>query len=151
LESNEWIIGYHKKLGEALSQYAKEKLGRPIHLAYGYGFMGKAMQAYDLMWKYGGLGPAGELFNGGYGGRGQVDLEAAAKWHHEHGCYLTFTIEDHTVEFGPISQIEEELKKHVLDHKHMPKFVPGIKATYWTPMAHIDAAVATMKKYGRYE
>jgi hypothetical protein len=50
-----------------------------------------------------------------------------------------------------MSQIDEDLKKQVLGHKHMPKFVPGIKATYWKPVARIDAAVATMKEYGRYE
>jgi len=151
LEGNEWIIGYHKKLGEALSQYAREKLGRPIHLFYGYGFMGKALQAYDIMWKYGGLGPAGELFNGGYGGRGEVDLEAAANWHHEHECFVSFTIEDHPMEFGPVSEIEEQMKTHVLNHKHMPRFLPAFKSTYWTPMAHIDAAIAIIKKYGKYE
>ena len=113
--------------------------------------MGKAIEAYNLMYQYGGLGPAGELFNGGYGGRGEVDLDAAAQWHYEHECYVSMSILDHTAEFGPISQIEEEIKELCEKHKHMPKFVPGFKSTYWTPMAHLDAAAAAFKKYGRYE
>ena len=151
MEGNEWICEYYVKLARTLSEYAVEKLGRPILLIYGYGLMGKAMQAYDIMWEHGGLGPAGELFNGGYGGRGEVDLEAAANWHYEHECFLSFSIEDHPMEHGPISAIEEQMKEHVLSHKHMPRFIPGAKATYWTPMEHIDAAYATVKKYGRYD
>lgn len=151
MEGNEWILDYNAKLGRTLCQYAEEKLGRKIHLAYGYGFMNKAMDAYAKMWEHGALAPAGESFNGGYGGRGEVDLEAAADWHHEHGCYMTFSIFDHTAENGPVSAIEEEMKELVMKHKHMPKFVPGFKATYWTPQAHIDAAVAAVRKYGRYE
>ncbi|MFC1925668.1 hypothetical protein ACFLW2_03110 [Chloroflexota bacterium] len=151
MEGNEWVIEYHKKLGKALSEYAVEKLGRPTLLVYGYALMGKAMKSYPIMWEHGGLGPAGELFNGGYGGRGEVDLEEAANWHHEHGCFLSYSIEDHPMEFGPISEIEEQMKAHVLKHKHMPRFVPAAKATYWAPMEHIDAAFAAVKKYGRYE
>lgn len=151
MEGNEWILGYHAKLGKTLSQYAEEKLGRKIHLSYGYGFMGKALQAYPKMWESRALGPAGETFNGGFGGRGAVDLEAAANWHHTHECYMSFTIEDHAMEFGPVSAIEEQMKAHVLNHKHMPKFVPSAKATYHTPQVHIDAAIAAARKYGRYE
>jgi hypothetical protein len=151
VERNEWVLDYHAKLGRTLSKYAEEKLGRKIHLSYGYGLMSKAMQAYDLMWAHGALGPAGETFNGGLGGRGEVDLEAAANWHYEHECYLTISIEDHPMEFGPISAIDEALKEHILRHKHMPKFIPSVKCLYNTPYTYVDAAIAAFKKYGRYE
>ena len=151
MEGNEWICDYHKRLGTELSEYAVEKLGREIHLAYGYGFMGKAVQSYDIMWKHGALGPAGKLFNGGMGGRGQADLDEVARWHHEHECYVVVSILDHTMEFGPIPALDEEIKEFIGKHKHMPKFVIGLKATYWTPQAHCDAAIAAAKKYGRNE
>ena len=84
LGGNEWMLDYYVKIGSTLSDYAKEKLGRPIHLSHGYPFMGTALKAYPVVWEYGAMGPAGEAFNGGCGGRGECDLEAAAEWHHEH-------------------------------------------------------------------
>jgi len=151
LEGNEWIIDYYRILGETWSQYARETLGRPIHLSYGHGFMGKANKAYPIMWEYGGLGPAGERYNGVLGAWGEADLEAAANWMHEHECYCQQAIQDHTLENGPISAIEEEAKELVLKHKHMPKFFPVGVPTYWTPLEHSDACLAAIKKYGRYE
>ena len=151
LGGNEWILDYYGTLGKTLSKYAKEKLGRPIHLSYGYPYMAKALEAYPIGWEHSALGPAGETWNGGCGGRGEVDLEASANWHHEHECYMSFSITDPTLENGPISAIEEEMKEHVLKHKHMPKFAPGIVPPYWTPPEHVDAAIAAARKYGRYE
>ena len=148
---NEWILDIYGKLGKALSKYAKEKMGRPVHLSYGYPYMAKQLEALPIGWKHGALGPAGETWNGGCGGRGEVDLEKSADWHHEHGCYMSFSITDPTLENGPISAIEEEVKELVLKHKHMPKFAPGIVPPYWTPPEHVDAAIAAAKKYGRYE
>jgi len=151
LDGNEWTLGYFKTIGKTLSEHAVSKWGEKIHLSYGYPYMGKALEAYPYCWEYGALGPAGELFNGGCGGRGEVDLEASANWHHEHECFMSFSITDHTLEYGPISAIEEEVKEHVLRHKHMPKFAPGIIPPYWTPPEHVDAAIAAARKYGRYE
>ena len=151
LDGNEWTLGHFKTIGKTLSEHAVSKLGEKIHLSYGYPLMGMALKAYPYCWEYGALGPAGELFNGGCGGRGEVDLEASANWHHEHECFMSFSITDHTLEYGPISAIEEETKEHVLKHKHMPKFAPGIIPPYWTPPEHVDAAIAAARKYGRYE
>jgi hypothetical protein len=151
LGGNEWILDIYGKLGKTLSKYAKEKMGRPVHLSYGYPYMAKQLEALPIGWKHGALGPAGETWNGGCGGRGEVDLEKSADWHHEHGCYMSFSITDPTLENGPISAIEEEVKELVLKHKHMPKFAPGIVPPYWTPPEHVDAAIAAAKKYGRYE
>jgi hypothetical protein len=141
----------YKVIGKALSDYAKEKMGKPVHLSHGYAYMGMAMKAYPIVWKYGAMGPAGEAFNGGCGGRGEVDLWEAAKWHHEHECFMSYSITDQTIERGPISAIEEETKEHVLKHKHMPRFAPGLIPTYWTPPEHFDAAIKAARKYGRYE
>jgi hypothetical protein len=151
LGGNEWILDMYGTLGKTLSKHAKEKMGRPIHLSYGYPFMAKQLEALPIGWEHGALGPAGETWNGGCGGRGEVDLEKSADWHHEHECYMSFSITDPTLEYGPISAIEEEVKEHVLKHKHMPKFAPGIIPPYWTPPAHVDAAIAAARKYGRYE
>ena len=151
MEGNEWICDYEAKIGRTLSKYAIEKLGRPIHLAYGYGLMAKALDWYNALWERGGLGPVGETFNGGLGGRGEEDRETLINWHYEHECYIGISIDDHPMEFGPISAIEEECKELVLKHKHMPKFAPGIVPPYWTPPEHVDAAIAAMRKYGRYE
>jgi len=151
LRGNEWIISYYKQLGEAWSRYAKEKLGRPIHLSYGHGYMTGALKAYPIMWEHGGLGPAGELYNGVLGAWGEADAEAAANWMHEHECYCQQAIYDPILENGPISDIEAACKKLVLDHKHMPKYFPIGVPTYHTPPEHIDACIAAIKKYGRYD
>jgi len=151
LDGNEWMLDYYVTIGKELSEHAKEKMGSPIHLSHGYPYTGKGMKAYPKVWDHGALGKAGEMWNGGCGGRGEVDLEAAANWHHEHECFMSFSIEDHTLEFGTLSEIEEAVKEHVLKHKHMPRFAPGIIPPYWTPPAHFDAAIAAARKYGRYE
>lgn len=109
------------------------------------------MDAYPVVWEYGALGPAGEMWNGGCGGRGECDLDAVAQWHHEHECYCSISIEDHTLEFGTQSEIEEAVKDHVMKHKHMPKFAPGIIPPYWTPAKNFDTAIKAFKKYSRYE
>ena len=113
--------------------------------------MGKALEAYQKCWDEGALGPAGEMWNGGQGGRGEVDFEAAAKWHHEHECYMAYSGIDNTTSKGPISAIEEEVKDIVLKHKHQPKFIMCIFPPYWAPPEHIDAAIAAQKKYCRKE
>lgn len=151
MRGNEWIVDYYRQVGETWSQYAKERLGRPIHLSYGHGFMGGANKAYPIMWEHGGLGPAGERYNGVLGSWGEADLEAAANWMHEHECYCQQSIRDHTLENGPISAIEEEAKELVLKHKHMPKFFPVGVPTYFTPPEHSKACLDAIKKYGRYE
>ena len=151
MDGNEWMLDSYKLVGETLSAYAKEKLGRPVHLNHGYPFTGMANKAFPIVWKHGALGPAGEMWNGGEGGRGECDLEAAAQWHHEHECLCSYSGHDVIMENGPISAIEEDVKDIVLKHKHMPKFFLDIYAPYWAPMEHIDAAIKAQKKYGRYE
>ena len=64
---------------------------------------------------------------------GDIDLEVAANWMHEHECYCQQAIKDATLENGPISAIEQEVKDLVLKHKHMPKFFPVGVPTYHTP------------------
>ena len=146
-----WTTDHYRLIGTNLAEYSVERLGRKMPLYYGYAFMGGALTWYQVMWDQGGLGPVGETFNGGSGGRGEVDLEKAADWHHEHECHMSFTIDDHITEFGSPTEIEEAIKKHCLDHKHMPRFAPGFKPPYWTSPENVDIAVAALKKYGRYE
>jgi len=151
LGGREWILDYYKDIGLTLSAYAKEKMGGPVHLSHGYPYTGMALKAYSIVWEHGALGPAGEMWNGGCGGRGECDLEAAADWHHEHGCHMSFSIEDRIQEFGSLAEIEEAEKAHVLKHKHMPRFGPAICPPFWTPLEKYEAAIKAAKKYGRYE
>ena len=151
LEKSMYVTDQYRNIGESLSQYAVEKLGKKVPLWYGYAFMGGALDWYQKMWDHGGLGPVGETFVGGIGGRGQCDLEAAGDWHYEHECLISYTIEDEIMEFGSPSDIEEAVKKLCLRHKHQPKFIPGMKPTYWTPPQNLDAAIEAVKKYGSYE
>lgn len=146
-----WTAEYFATLGKTLGKLAVEKLGRKIPLTYGYAYMGKSLEWFAQMWEVGGLGPVGETFSGGRGGRGAVDLEKAADWHHEHGCSMSFTIEDHIMEFGSLSEIEEAVKENCLRHKHMPSFGPAFKPPYFTPFEKVDAAVKAHKKYSRYD
>jgi len=151
LEGNEWTIQSLGELGTHLAQYAKDKLGRPLPLGYGYAYTAMAVRAYPKMIEYKALGPTGETFSGGLAGGGDADMEETARWHHEQKWWQIFAIDEHVLEHGPISKIEEAMKKHTLDHKHMPGFAPGLVPAYWTPQAHVEAAIETCKKYGRYE
>ena len=148
---NEWIIWYYKELAQRWSKHSEETAGKKVHLSYGHGYMGMALKAYPIMWEHGGLGPAGELYNGVLGAWGECDAEAAANWMHEHECYCQQAIFDSTLENGPISAIEEEVKALVENHKHMPKYFAVGVPPYWTPPEHTDACIAALKKYGRYD
>ena len=151
LEKHLWITEHFAAVGKTLGSYCKETLGKKMPMTYGYAYMGGALTWYQVMWENGGLGPVGETFNGGIGGSGEVDLDKAAEWHHEHECHMSYTVDDKVIEFGSPSEIEEVIKKQVLDHKHMPKFAPSFKPPYWTQQENVDIAVAALKKYGRYE
>ena len=151
MEGNEWIIDYERKLAEELSKYAVEKLGRKIHMAYGHGFMGMANKAYPIMWEHGGLGPAGERYNGMLSAWGEADLDEAADWMQEHDCQFMQAIYDPILENGPISEIEAACKELCEKRKHMSKVILTGVPPYWTPPEHVDACIKALKKYGRYE
>ncbi len=149
--NNMWMVDHFTKIGTTIASYAEKEMGKKLLMTYGYAFLGKALEWYQIFWGNGALGPVGTTFNGGIGGRGGVDLEKVADWHHEHECVLSYTIDDHITEFGSPSEIEEAIKKHCLDHKHMPRFAPAFKPPYWTPLKNVDIGVEALKKYGRYE
>lgn len=150
-DKNLWITEHFRIVGETICQYSKEKARKDLYMSYGYAFLGKAQEWFEVMLEHGGLGPLGKTFNGGCGGRGAVDLEKAADWHHEHGLFISYTIDDHIIEFGSPSEIEEAIKQQVLRHKNQPKFAPSFKPTYWTKAENVDIGVKALKKYGRYE
>jgi len=150
LDKDMWVFDHFRDIGKSLSRYAAVNMEGRLHLSYAYAFMGKALDWYSQAWESGAMGPIGETFNGGLGGRGDVDLEKAAQWHDEHGCLMGFCIDDHIMEFGSPSEIEEAIKANCLSHKHMPRFLPAFKPNYWVRPQNVDVAVAAVKKYGGY-
>jgi hypothetical protein len=150
-DKNIWIADHFRIVGETVCQYSKDKLNKELSMGYGYAYLGKAQEWFEVMYEHGGLGPIGKTFNGGTGGSGAVDLDYAADWHHDHELYMSYTIDDHIIEFGTETEIEEAIKTQVMRHKNKPKFGPSFKPTYWTSARNIEVGVAALKKYGRYE
>ncbi len=150
-EKNLWIADHYRRVGETICQYSKDKAGKELYMGWGLAFMGKSQEFFETMYEHGGQGPVGTTFNGGTGGQGACDLDKLADWCHERELYLSFTIEDHTIEFGTPSEIEEAIKQQIMRHKDKPKFGPSFKPTYFTSFENVEIGVAALKKYGRYE
>jgi len=69
----------------------------------------------------------------------------------QYNNFVSTLFSDRTQLNGPVSAIEEEVKVQCEYGKSHPKFainLPGID--YWTPQAHVDAAIEAVKKYGKY-
>jgi hypothetical protein len=150
-DKNLWITKNYKDVGETVCQHSKDKWGKELWMGWGLSLLGKSQEFFETMYEHGGLGPVGKTFNGGTGGRGAADLDKLADWCHDHELYFSFTIEDHTIEFGSPSEIEEAIKQQIMRHKSKPKFGPSFKPTYWTKAENVDIGVKALKKYGKYE
>jgi hypothetical protein len=145
LKGSEWVADKWAELAKTI------KAMQPgVHLSHGYSFLSGVFQWYPILWDHNAMTP--DTFDGGHGGYSQdIDMKGVFNWHRDHNLYLSYSILDATLEKGPISAIEEEFKALCEFSKSQhPKFAPAINPTYFTPDAHIDAAVAAFKKYSKY-
>jgi len=138
-KGNEWVAEYWARIGKALAPQA------PI--SYGYAF-GLTTEWLPVMYGKGALGPGS--FCGGYA-VADIDYRKMIDLSRERDLCISCALPDKVLLGGPISAIEEEIKKRCDYGKSYPKFAIGIYGVdYWTPQAHLDAAVAACKKYGKF-
>jgi len=138
LKGNEWMIPERVKVLKALSPLAPVT-GAPAMPHGGW---------LDAMYDGGAYGPG--LFEGNLHSH-HDDYKMLIDWSREHNVGCECLTPDTTLINGPISEIEEEVKMRCEYGKSYNKYIQGIGVVdYWTPQAHLDAAIAAAKKYGKY-
>ena len=94
------------------------------------------------------MGPGGFA---GWSAPLEVDPKQLIDTAREYNIYCSTMFSDKALLSGDLSAIEEQVKWACEYGKSHPKFAlgtPGID--YWTPQAHVDAALEICKKYARY-
>jgi hypothetical protein len=144
LKGNEWVADQWRVLGENLKTYSP----KPLHLSHGYSFLSGVFQWYEVLHERGALTP--DMWDGGTGGWSEdMDMWRILDAHRGYNLYLSFSIRNETLEKGPISAIEEEMKTWCEKGKSHPKFSPGVVPVYFCPPEHVDAAIAAFKNYNK--
>jgi len=143
LQGNEWVGDQLLELAKAIKTSAPH-----THLSFGYSFLSGVFEWYDILHEMGAMSP--DTWDGGLGGLSEdIDMKRVFDVHREHNWWLSYSIRNETLEKGPISAIEEEIKAlSELGKAHL-KFSPGVVPVYFVPPPHVDAAVAALKKYSR--
>ncbi len=135
---NSWIADYWARIGHAIGPQ------KPI--IYGAAFA-MTVQWLPTMLERGALG--WDSFCGCHHDP-QCDPQKMIDFHREHDLFVASMTSDKTLLDGPISAIEADTK-HLCDlGRSYPRFSISLgMADYWTPPAHLEAAIAFAKKYGK--
>lgn len=137
IKGNEWMIEYYNRIGTALGSQAV------IWYALTYE---KALDWFPIMYEKEAVGPTS--FRGWF--CAEMDYQKVVDFSREHDLYCSCAIPDKVLLNGPVSVIEEEVKKRCEYGKTHPKFAIGIAAVdYITPQVNFEAAVVAAKKFGR--
>ena len=140
IKGNEWIVEYYAKVGKALAPF-------DIPMFLGFAFNG-CIEWLPALWEKGAVGANGFC---GFGSTGDVNYKPLIDFAREHNLFCTCALSDKILLSGPVSLIEEEIKKRCEYAKPYLKYSAAIGSVdYWTPHAHLDAAVAACKKYGKF-
>lgn len=140
----------HDWVGEQLLELAKaiKNMDPNMHLSFGYSFLSGVFEWYDIFAKMGVMTP--DTWDGGLGGLSEdINMKGVFDWHREHNLWLSYSIRNETLEKGPISAIEDEIKAMCELGKSHPKFSPGLVPVYFVPPQHMDAAIAAIKQYSK--
>ena len=141
LKNNEWVADHNAELAKYL-----KSVDPNCHLSHGYSFLSGIFEWYEVMHARGAI--AKDAFDGGTSGELQnADGKRIVDWHREHDIFISFGIDNVTFEKGPISAIEEQVKWICDLGKDHRRFAPSVVPNWWTPQAHLDAAVEAMRKY----
>lgn len=137
IEGNELMIDFYTRIGKTLSSQVT-----PWHaLTYE-----KALAWLPVMYEKNAVGL--KSFRGWF--CAEIDYQKAIDFSREHDLYCSCALSDRVLLNGPISAIEEDIKRRCEYGKSHPKFAIGIAAVdYSTPPANFEAAIASAKRYGR--
>lgn len=137
IKGNEWMIDYYNRIGQSLGSQAL--------LWYALTYE-KALDWFPVMHEMEAVGP--NSFRGWF--CAEMDYQKVIDFSREHDLYCSCALSDKVLLNGPISAIEEGLKKRCDYSKAHPKSAIGIAAIdYMTPQVNFDAAIAAAKKYSR--
>jgi len=139
VKGNEWTLDYHLKAGKAIGPQIPTVITASV----------PGDQPWvPLIMEKGLLGPGSYM---GWSINWRLDVKKMLDNSREHNIYSSTGFSDEILLNGPISDIEDAVKERVEMGKPHTKFAMTVGAIdYWTPPAHVDAAVAAVKKYGKY-
>ncbi len=139
IKGNEWTLDHHEKTCRILGPQIPSVLTAsvPADLKWFPHIMER-----DIM------GP--KSFEGWVGAQ-DVDYKKLIDTAREHDLVVACLHSDKLLLDGPISELEEDIKKRIDYGKKYPKFAAAIGTVdYWTPPEHFDAAVEICKQHGKY-
>ena len=137
IKGNEWMLECYARIGKVL--------GSQVATWYGLTYE-KALDWLPAMYEREAVGP--KSFRGWF--CAEMDYQKVVDFSREHDLYCSCALSDKVLLNGPISAIEEEVKKRCEYGKSHPKFAIGIAAVdYITPQANFEAAIAAAKRYGK--
>ena len=137
IKGNEWMMEYYTKIGKVL--------GSQVPLWYALTYE-KALDWFPVMYERGAVGP--KSFRGWF--CAEMDYQKAVDFSREHDLYCSCALSDRVLLNGPISAIEEEIKKRCEYGKSHPKFAIGIAAVdYLTPISKFKADIAAATRYSK--
>ena len=146
MKGHEWIADTWAELGKAI-----KAIDPKIYLINGVTALSTFQEFSNILRERGGLGR--DTFSGGITGNDDdAIMMSTADYYNEHGLFFCDGILNKTLEEGPMSAVEEAYKKLCEYTKPYPRFSPAIvtASAHWTPFEYVDAAIATVKKYGKY-
>jgi len=143
MKGNEWVADHNAELAKYL-----KSIDQNCHLSHGYSFLSGIYEWYDVMHARGAIGR--DAFDGGMSGELLgADGKKIIDWHQEHDIFISYSIDTETGIKGPVSRIDEEFKALAELGRNHRRFALNFLPTWWTPQAHVDAAVEAMRKYSK--
>ena len=142
-KGNEWMALEDAKVGKAIGPL------RPA--SWGWALAGSGEEKWlKAQWETGCVGPGS--FAGIQNGS-ELEYKSMGNFLLEHDLFGGIAISDKTLLSGPLSAIEEEIKLRAEQAKSRRdarlEMIIGT-VDYWTPQAHLDFAIETAKKYGKF-
>ena len=149
LEGNEWIA-------DTWAQLAKDikAMDPNIYLINGVTALSTFTGFTSILLERGGASPcSGDSWCGGITGQDDADvIKNMMDYYNENKMFFSVGIMNSVQEAGPVSAIDEAYKQLCEYTKPYPNFSPAIvtASAHWSTFEFVDAAVAAIKKYGKY-
>jgi uroporphyrinogen-III decarboxylase len=136
IAGNEWMVNYYARIGQAL--------GSQVPIWYALTFE-PAISWFPVMVEKGAVGA--NNFRGWF--CAEMDYRKVIDFSREHNLYCCSALSDSLLLHGPVSAIEEDIRRRCEYGKSYPRFAIGIAAVdYTTPILHVERAIAAAKRYG---
>ena len=142
-KGNEWMAELNAKVGKAV--------GPQCTCTWGWALNGILDQWMQAQLELGAIGPGGYV---GIEASGDVTFEPMIDFLADNNLYGLASVPDKMVLEGPVSKIEEEVKRrceYMTAKGKDSKIVAGYGAIdYWTTPDHFEAGIKAFHEYGRF-